>query len=313
MSATPGRHPISFGFLRGNLGLLIVMVVMSFALIAFLILEGTLPTNAVVIGTPLALLVILSANYLLKFRARILVNDDGITHFSRRGKATFIGWDEVGKVETQEFFQRLVVNDVDGLRRIKLSYHCENFDRLRGLVLERSAERRRRLPVPSKFHRKLLHLVLPFLFVVVSAAIGGFAVLARHPIAAIIWFCIAGAMLYYGLRQERTLTVSPDVLRIDYIGWYRTIPFKRVKNIELQSVRNEEDADVASAVLVQPLIDKPLKLIGFRGDPVAMYDALRRRWQESAGSTAAEPSADSVPLGSNMMPSEPIPKSRPPF
>jgi hypothetical protein len=313
MSATPGRHPIPFGFLRGNLGLLIVIVVVCFALIALIILGGTSPTHAVVIGTPLALLVVLSANYLRKSRARISVNDDGITHFSRRGKTTFIGWDEVGKVEAQEFFQRLVVSDVGGLRQIKLSYHRENFDRLRELVLDRSAKRRSLLPVASEFHRKLVQLVWPFVFVLFFAAIGVFAVLARNPIAAIICFPIAGAMLYYGLRQERKLTVSRDALRIDYICGYRTIPFKGVKNIELQSVRNEEAPDVATAVLVQPLTDKPLKLTGFRGDPVAMYDALRRRWRESAGSPAAEPSAHSVSLDSNMMPSEPIPKSRPPI
>jgi hypothetical protein len=62
-------------------------------------------------------------------------------------------WEEIANVEARDIARRLIVGDAPGVRRIKLEYQLENFDKLRDIVLERAAARRAQGSARSVFNR----------------------------------------------------------------------------------------------------------------------------------------------------------------
>src|SRR5262249_33766026 len=90
-----------------------------------------------------ALFGLLAARAALMSRDRVAVSDDGIWYLPHRGTSTFMRWDEIAKVEVRELTKRLVIADATSHKRINLEYQLDRFDRLRSLVLDRTAARRR--------------------------------------------------------------------------------------------------------------------------------------------------------------------------
>ncbi len=96
---------------------------------------------------------VLFIGILRKWSDRVAVDDRGLWYLPHKRLPNLLRWEEIANVEARDIARRLIVGDAPGVRRIKLEYQLENFDKLRDIVLERAAARRAQGSARSVFNR----------------------------------------------------------------------------------------------------------------------------------------------------------------
>lgn len=296
-----------------------LMIVCLVALLGFIAFFLTLPifepgrkflVIAAIDAAGFGAFALLAGGSIRKSWDRVAVDDAGIWYLPHKASPVLLRWEEIASVEAREIgMQRLMLSDASGFKKIKLEYHLENFDKLCDIVLTRTATLRAQTPTRSIFNRNYVNRGFWLFGLVFFAGCALLALRSGQTKAALGLVIFAAIYLYDLMREPSKITISPQSFRIDYLGWYRVVPFDTVTNIELVTVR---DLDVSAAVLIENTKSRAFTLMGFQGGSVALYDSLRAAWlasragkavpliatsyvRQPAGSTAPPPADGSPP------------------
>ena len=246
-------------------------------------------------GTPLIVLVLgvaMSSSFgaaaiqiFNRSRDRVAVSADGIWYLARTGAITFIAWSEVGSVGARDVMQRIVITDTTGIRRIRLEYQLEDFEKLRALVLRYSAGARLSAAHATVFHRNWVNRGVLLVSLAALLFFTYLRIKQGQPGSA-IFLGLAGLSIVGLVREPASVKISDDSIVIKYLGWRRTVAFSAISNILLVDLHNR--GNVVATVIIERRDGKPLKLIGFREGSIALNDALYSAWRSAGGQ---EPSA----------------------
>jgi YD repeat-containing protein len=221
---------------------------------------------------------------LRRSRDQVAVDDNGMWYLPRVVAPTFIGWNEIGEVQGREIMKRLVITDTTGTRRIRVEYQLDDFDRLRELILARTAARRMQLPNANVFHRNYLNR--RFLAASLVLVIGLAYFWARQgPGASLVLLAFALIIFAVFAQEPSKLEISDRSFVIHCLLSSRPVAFDEIEGIELANLRGAEGG-VSAAVIVDRKLGKPLRLMGFKGGSISLYDSMRRAWQDAGGGAA---------------------------
>jgi hypothetical protein len=93
----------------------------------------------------------------------------------------------------------------------------------------------------------------------------------------LVWVGIASLIGF--IHDPTTLRITPDAIIVGYVGWRRTVPFNKVKEIALTNVTNR--GNVWPVVTISPIKGRKIKLFRFKEGSVALNDALQAAWKTS--------------------------------
>ncbi len=222
-------------------------------------------------------------------RDRVAVSADGIWYLPRTGAITFIAWSEVGSVGARDVAQRIVITDTTGIRRIRVEYQLEDFEKLRALVLRYSAGARLIASPATIFHRNWVNRGILLGSLVAFLLFTYLCIKQGQPGSAPIFLGLAVLSIVGLVREPARVKISNDSVVIKYLGWQRTVAFDAISNILLVDLHNR--GNVVATVIIERRHGKPLKLMGFREGSIALNDALYSAWRAAGG--VHEPSAAS--------------------
>lgn len=310
MGPAEAGNAISFGFPRIYRGAMIFVLVACFGFIGFCggvaAREPGVRALAIVLGGGALFAFIggLSVTHLSRLRDRISVDDNGISYMPRRGPATFIGWNEVGKVEARDSLGRLVVRDVSGSRRINLEYQLEDFDRLREIVLQRTAEQRQaRLAAgaegtaesaPLRTTRRAVFYAEWRTWAVVASPLAagvvyGLIVFGAHRSleagqmrVLILYFVIlaAGEALLVAWLPWR-ITLSDDAVIVRYPFSHRVVPYRAIVRAELRRLVNSEGRRLET-VRIELKDGRVVSLRNLKSEGRTVYEVLSARCRQDS-------------------------------
>jgi hypothetical protein len=284
------EHATLFEFPESSRWGIIVGLIFSYGLIAGGILVPLLTEQlprALLVGaacvTVSGLFAFAMTRNLRTLRSRVAVTDDCIGTYPSEAHRHF---SDGVKSQPWEMWEgrlqgRLILSDAARLKSINLDYRLNNFARVFGLVLNKTAERRLRLPYPCNFHRNYSNRAFMLIASSITVAV---ALLSAHEGYEKFWpwFAIIaalGALGFGGLILEpRGIVVSARSFTIQYPGWRRTVPFDAVTDIRITLHRGGK-GELTTPVMADLAARRRLKLVGFREGSVALYDALYGAWQ----------------------------------
>jgi hypothetical protein len=222
-------------------------------------------------------------------RDRVAVSDHGVWYLPHAGTSTFLQWDEVASLDLRDgrFQGRLVLSDKTRLRKIRLDFRLNQFAQLFWFVVNRTAERRQRQPVPSISHRGHMGRTL---LIVVMVLVAVLCTRAGQSKAAMCFALITAVGFAELSFDPRTVVVSTRSISIGYLGRRRELPFESVTDVQIGLLQGGK-GDLSTVVVVNSVGERRVKLIGFKEGSVALYDSLHGAWQTAKKSKSAQATA----------------------
>lgn len=222
----------------------------------------------------------------LRFRDSVAVDEEGIWYMARNRAATFMEWQDIATVRTDDTGQRLVLQDASGAKKIRLESQIENFRTLRDFVVGHALSTSKTAKVDT-FHRTWINraILSTFAFICLCMARVGY----QNPQTGFpsIFFIVLAALVLLGISQDPLrLHIGEEAVVIVYPGWKRTIPFAQIDDIRLQDVTSR--GNVWAAVVINRRQKRPIKLFRFREGSLTLCDALRSAWHDSNANERAD-------------------------
>ena len=222
------------------------------------------------------------------YRRSIGVGGGGLWQFGPGERPRFIAWEDIDEVTERSVMQRLVVADRRG-GKINLEYQLQGFERLRGIVLENTkSNRERKFQNRTEFRKD--RSVIDLIAVISALFFGALAVVSLRDneiLKACFFMIFAVAMPLVAIISMATrLNLTDAGVVVSYLLKQEFIPFSDITDIQL---RNERDGHGNSLAFVHLFRSgaKPVKLGGFKGGSIPLYETLLRHWRNSRGAPAA--------------------------
>lgn len=106
----------------------------------------------------------------------------------------------------------------------------------------------------------------------------------------------AAHLLFLAVRLPRTVTVSTEVLTVQYTLWKRLLPYPAISNIELNGI-GDSNSQSKGGIRIVLATGRSIVLTNIREGTPALYQVLRAAWEQNHS-----------PLGVPLYPSEPTRK-----
>ena len=217
------------------------------------------------------------------------VDDEGIWLANALKEETFVPWQSVAGVVENSFRRRLDLTDKHGRTLIGLEYELKNFDRLRGLIVERAnlaaragtttQESRANRPVVGRrsYSKGVAHHLFTFTALVAFAALGAYVgTLGADvgPVQPILPYI--GPVLVIGVAWEYLTTVHRVVvndakLELHWPLRHVSITRAEVQGVELSLGSNDRPSRVTLQLSRQR---RPVHLRGLGVPIVDLYQML---------------------------------------
>lgn len=222
------------------------------------------------------------------FRRSIGVGRGGLWQFGPGERLKFFAWENIDEVTEKPVLQRLTVTDRRG-GKINLEYQLQGFERLRGIVLENTkSNRESKFQSRTEFRKNRWVIDL---MAVTSAVVFGTLAIASLRDNDSLKACF---FTMFALAVPSALIVSTETrLNLTDRGIVRRYPLKQefiafseIADIQL---RNERDTHGNALAFVHLFRTgrKAVKLGGFKGGSIPLYETVSRHWRKSRETSSA--------------------------
>jgi hypothetical protein len=208
-------------------------------------------------------------------RDSVAVSSTGVWYLPRKDRPTYMPWSEVATVRAEDTWQRLLLLDCTGAKRIRLEYQLQNFGQLRDFVSHHVTPVSETYPSgEATFHRTLINKAILALFSMTTLSLG--LISYRQGQSPTIFIAGAVCLLLVVMFDPNRVVVGPSSIVIFYPCWKREVRFDDVKSVDLTDIRSR--GNVWAAVVIGRRRGKPIRLFRFREGSLALHQAVTSAW-----------------------------------
>ena len=199
---------------------------------------------------------------------------EGICSYSPRKGLTFIPWDEIALVTSDEVGKRLILRDAGETREVRVEYQVIGFDLLSEMIEARAPRRaqmineaQREFRINRAFHPLIAAgcVICPgIMWLAWPSRMDTFVVFGFVP------FILVGLWLSVYQRVE----IGPEGVRLKRPLGERLLPYESIQSIEMQVVAGQ-DNDRTMIVSIVTVDGKPHQLKFLQGSAKVLHQSLK--------------------------------------
>ena len=211
--------------------------------------------------------------------AAISVDEDGMWPTIRDKNVALVKWDSVARLREREIMQRLEALDSSGRVIARLEYQLQDFQRLRGIVLQRTKLIQSAVSASGVYQKSKWHHVFSLGTIICFAALGWYVGQIRPLIGYLgMAILIVGIAWDYWMTPFR-LRVTCSALEVHMPCRRQYVPRQRISHIEIDDeLINHAKHPVVTMYLVDG--SKPIQLKALGLQAVELYQILQT-WRKN--------------------------------
>jgi hypothetical protein len=160
-------------------------------------------------------------------------------------------------------------------------------------TLERTAKRRRHQPLLAIFHRTYSVRAFNCVCILIVVMIAILSARAGQSKLALGFLSMSVLLSGVAAFDPGKVAISTRAIVIGYLGWRRALLLESVTNVRI-GLFQDGKGELSTVVVVESVSTRPVKLKGFKGSSIALYDSLQDAWRIAKGSESSSPETRSV-------------------